>query len=57
MTTTATPTQLHTPIKITAKDRAARTARCSCGLTLTGVSHKDAALSIYRHAVQRNFSR
>ena len=56
-TTTVTPTATHERITITAKDRAAHTARCSCGLTLTGVSHKDAASSIRRHAVQRNCAR
>ena len=57
MTKPITPTEMHEPIKVTAKNRAAHTARCSCGLTLTGVSSKDAAVSIRRHATQRNFSR
>ena len=57
MPLTVTPTDMHEPIKVTAKDRAARTARCSCGLTLTGVSSKDAAVSIRRHATSRNYSR
>lgn len=55
MSITVTPD--HQPLKVTAKDRAAHTARCSCGLTLTGVSSKDAAVSIRRHATSRNYSR
>ena len=53
MTTATVP---HTLVKPKPGEVAARQAHCSCGQVITGISRKDAADTIRRHAYRANLA-